>query len=396
MALIRFRSSAPRESAGFLAPDERCRWRRGTGIEPAWNVATRSTLDLKSRPGTSRGNPAVNQDSAPRQEAHVRKSVPGLQKPKVGLFPHGTLRCNLPAVSQYSLPDAARILSVSPARLRYWERTALVSVGSGDTTPTRFEFSDLVSIRGVLALLDQGVPLRRIRRHVEAARRNMPELKDPVRSLRVWLEGSDRIVVRHEGALIEPGGQAVLDFGEADNTGAEPVAELSSGPIDQNELKLEAEEWFAKGCELDTHPETCDQAVECYVQGLELDPYFADCHCNLGAVYFNRGERDTARLCFERCLEIEKDHLEANFNLGNLLEEAGEDQRALYHYRRAVAVDPLYPDLHVNLALLYEKLSRSAQSRKHWKRYLEIDASGPWSEMARDRLASKRTDRLEG
>ena len=180
------------------------------------------------------------------------------------------------------------------------------------------------------------------------------------------------------------------------DTGAEPVAELSSGPIDQNELKLEAEEWFAKGCELDTHPETCDQAVECYVQGLELDPDFADCHCNLGAVYFNRGERDTARLCFERCLEIEKDHLEANFNLGNLLEEAGEDQRALYHYRRAVAVDPLYPDLHVNLALLYEKLSRSAQSRKHWKRYLEIDASGPWSEMARDRLASKRNDRLEG
>ena len=33
-------------------------WRRGTGIEPARNVATRSTLDLKSRPGTSRGNPA--------------------------------------------------------------------------------------------------------------------------------------------------------------------------------------------------------------------------------------------------------------------------------------------------------------------------------------------------
>ena len=37
-----------------------CRgWRRGTGIEPAWNAATRSTLDLKSRPGTSRGNLAV-------------------------------------------------------------------------------------------------------------------------------------------------------------------------------------------------------------------------------------------------------------------------------------------------------------------------------------------------
>ena len=35
------------------------RWRRGTGIEPAWNAATRSTLDLKSRPGTSLGNLAT-------------------------------------------------------------------------------------------------------------------------------------------------------------------------------------------------------------------------------------------------------------------------------------------------------------------------------------------------
>ncbi|MEE3326098.1 MAG: MerR family transcriptional regulator, partial [Myxococcota bacterium] len=129
-------------------------------------------------------------------------------------------------MSQYSLPDAARILSVSPARLRYWERTELVSAGSDESEQTRFEFADLVRIRGVLALLDQGVPLRRIRRHVEAARRHMPELQDPIRSLQVWLEGSDRIVVRHEGALLEPGGQAVLDFGDPDEVRVKPVAEL--------------------------------------------------------------------------------------------------------------------------------------------------------------------------
>ena len=41
------------------------RWRRGTGIEPAQIVATRSTLDLKSRPGTSRGNLAGAEASKP-------------------------------------------------------------------------------------------------------------------------------------------------------------------------------------------------------------------------------------------------------------------------------------------------------------------------------------------
>ena len=299
-------------------------------------------------------------------------------------------------MSRYSLPDAARILSVSPARLRYWERTELVSAQSDEERQTTFEFADLVSIRGVITLLDQGVPLRRIRRHVEAARRHLPELDDPVRSLRVWLEGSDRIVVRHDGALLEPSGQVVLDFGESEIAASKPIAKLTPMPRSPDLLKLEAEECFAKGCELDMDPATSDQAVECYVQGLELDPDFADCHCNLGAVYFNRGERATARCCFERCLEIEKDHLEANFNLGNLLEEAGEDQRALVHYRRALNVDPLYPDLHVNLALLYEKIARPAQSRKHWKRYLQIDASGPWSDTARARVESSEDDRLKG
>ena len=272
----------------------------------------------------------------------------------------------------------------------------MVSAGSDDAAATRFEFADLVSIRGVLALLNQGVPLRRIRRHVEAVRRHMPELKDPVRSLRVWLEGSDRIVVRYEGALLEPGGQAVLDFEESDEVRAKPVARLSDREREEELLKLESEECFAKGCELDTDPKTCDQAVEYYLRGLELDPDFADCHCNLGAVYFNRGDRTLAQHYFERCLAIEKDHLEANFNLGNLLEELGEDHRAVYHYRRALAVDPLFPDLHVNLALIYEKVSRPAQSRKHWKRYLQIDASGPWSDMARDRLASMQSDLLKG
>jgi hypothetical protein len=39
-------------------------WRRGTGIEPAWTAVTQSTLDLKSRPGTSRGNLAASERSS--------------------------------------------------------------------------------------------------------------------------------------------------------------------------------------------------------------------------------------------------------------------------------------------------------------------------------------------
>ncbi len=70
----------------------------------------------------------------------------------------------------YTLDDVARITGVSRARLRYWERTALlepaVARDSGDSRcqDSEFEFGDLVTVRSVLSLLGRGVSLRRIRR----------------------------------------------------------------------------------------------------------------------------------------------------------------------------------------------------------------------------------------
>jgi len=46
-------------------------WRRGTGIEPAWTAVTQSTLDLKSRPGTSRGNLAARERSSDSTTAKI-------------------------------------------------------------------------------------------------------------------------------------------------------------------------------------------------------------------------------------------------------------------------------------------------------------------------------------
>jgi tetratricopeptide (TPR) repeat protein len=287
-------------------------------------------------------------------------------------------------VSTYTVRDAARILKVSPARLRYWKRTELVASGDGSPGPEMLEFRDLVCVRGILGLLEQGVPLRRIRRTVEALRERLPDLDDPLPTLRVWAEGSPRIVVRHDGVLTEPDGQTVLDFGVAE-AAADRVRPLQPPPEPPSDEEV-AEECFAQGCQLDGDPATYDEAIECYRRGIEHAPDFADCHCNLGAVYYNRGDRAAARRCFERCLELEAHHVEANFNLANLLEEEGRDAEALRRYKVALAADPLYPDLHINLALLYEKLGEAGQSRRHWRRYLQLESGGAWSDVARRRL----------
>jgi len=288
-------------------------------------------------------------------------------------------------VREYSLSEVARIFQLSPARLRYWQRTALIPTSAADGQPV-FGFRDLVCIRTVKTLLESGVPIRRIRRSVKNLRERIPELERPLGSLRVWLDGSDRVVVRHGDAWMEPDGQLVLDLAlappEADDVRPlrrEPAPNGGSDPAS-------ALDWFELGCQLDADPRRQDEAMQAYRRAIECDASFSDAHCNLGALHQGRGERDAARACYERALAADPAHVEARFNLAGLLEEAGRDEAALVHYRAAARADPTFADAQLNLALLYERIGLPRRAREHWRRYLGLRPDGTWAELARRRL----------
>ena len=296
-------------------------------------------------------------------------------------------------MSTYTLQNAARILKVAPSRLRYWKRTRLAvpraAAKSRDARQVDYEFRDLVGLRGVLALLEQGISLQRIRGAVEVLRDRLPEIEDPLVALRLWAEGSERMVVEHDGRWMEPDGQILLGFdaGERTSATADDVASIGTlDPCDALEPEPSAGDHFERGCRLDSDPATYGQAIEAYGSALAIDRDFADAWCNLGAVHYNRGERDDARRHFERCLRLDPSHVEAHFNLANQLEEEGCNEMALHHYRAGLVADPFYPDLHINLALLYEKMDMQRAAREHWKRYLQLEPEGSWSEVARLRL----------
>ncbi|HBZ71652.1 MAG TPA: hypothetical protein DEP35_18770 [Deltaproteobacteria bacterium] len=289
----------------------------------------------------------------------------------------------------YSVQDAARICKLSSARLRYWERTALVGPSLTVDSMPAFGFRDLVCIKAALVLIERGVPLRRIRRSLESVRARLPEIDRPLGALRVWIEGSDRVVVRYDGVLLEPDGQTVLDF-RLEPERADDVAYLeqrlrpTGGEAEPDpETALE---WFERGCRLDSEAETQNDAIAAYERSLEADPRFADAHCNLATVHYNQGRRDAARVGYERALALEPDHVEANFNLANLCEEEGRSEAALRHYKAAMRADPLYPEVQLNLALLYEKLGLRRKAREHWRRYLQLEPVGTWAEIARKHL----------
>jgi tetratricopeptide (TPR) repeat protein len=287
-------------------------------------------------------------------------------------------------VADYSLSEVARIFQLSPARLRYWQRTALIPATAVDGQPV-FGFRDLVCIRTVKALLESGVPIRRIRRSVANLRERIPELERPLDSLRVWLDGSDRVVVRHAGALMQPDGQLVLDLALAPPE-ADDVRALRPEPDRSETDPASALDWFELGCQLDAEPGRQEEALQAYRRAVDGDPEFADAHCNLGALHQSRGERELARACYERALDADPAHVEARFNLAGILEESGRDEAALVHYRSAARTDPTFPDVQLNLALLYERIGLPRRAREHWRRYLGLRPEGSWAELARRRL----------
>lgn len=288
-------------------------------------------------------------------------------------------------MTTYSQREAARILGISTARLRSWERSALVRPTARSEAGEAYGFRDLVCVKAILVLLDHGIPLRRIRRTVEQVRERIPELDEPVARLRVWLDGSDRVVVRHDGALFEPDGQMVIDLALAPPR-PDDVATLEPRAGSAADAALSALEWFERGCRLDGRPETLEEAGEAYRRALEADPDFADAHCNLGAVHQQRDRRDAARACYERALDCDPSHVEANLNLASLLEEEGRDEAALAHYKAALRADPLRTEAHLAVALLYERIGLRRRAREHWRRYLQGAPQGAWAELARKRV----------
>jgi DNA-binding transcriptional MerR regulator len=184
-------------------------------------------------------------------------------------------------VSDYSLGDAARILKVSPRRLRYWQKTRLLDSLAQETAEEGVAFRDLVCLRTIVSLLDKGIPLQRIRRNLEILRTRLPEMDDPAAALRLWDEDSHRLVVRNDGRLEEPGGQLLLEFevaaAEAEGR-VSSLAEAAGGGASPAATADEALAWFERGCELDIEASGWDAAIEAYEKALELEPDYADAY----------------------------------------------------------------------------------------------------------------------
>jgi tetratricopeptide (TPR) repeat protein len=283
----------------------------------------------------------------------------------------------------YSLSDAGRLFGLTPQRLRYWERTGFIE-RSGERGGRRYyTFQDLIGLRAAKELLDGGLPLRSVRRGIEALRASLPRVARPLSSVRVVADGQSIVVRDEHDSYDAMSGQLILDF-DVRSLHDDVVRVLKRAtPADNHRV---AYEHYMKGCRLDQREDTMAEAEAAYRRAIEVDPTFANAFTNLGNLLYRRGEIDNAERMYARALQIDNDQPEAFYNLGCLMYDRGELEAAVLNFRRALRADPSFADAHFNMAMALCDAGRHPEAREHWNSYLDLDPTSTWAEIARRHL----------
>ena len=273
----------------------------------------------------------------------------------------------------YSATEVASLLGVTADRVRYFVRAGLLRPQRGPRQEYRFTFQDLVLLRAAVGLLDSGVPLRRVRRALV----HLPEQLPRGRSLSAVRITADagKIVVRAEDRSWNPeSGQGILDFEVATLAqAAAPLAPRLVRDATNREGKLDADDWFQVGCEVEAVSPA--EAAICYRRALALNDKHQDALLNLGRLLHEAGELREAESCYRRVLALVPRDGVAAYNLGVALEDQGRLEGAAEAYATALAADPGNADACYNLAGVCERLGRQGEAVRWLKEYRRLVAS---------------------
>jgi tetratricopeptide (TPR) repeat protein len=277
--------------------------------------------------------------------------------------------------SSYSARQAAQLIGLPESAVRSLARAGVI--GAAGEVPLKLEFRDLAALRTIKALVDEGVPLARVRREVIALHRRLPagrrltELSLEAQGGHIRVRGSaveDAPVVQLELALV-PETLFALD-------GADDLGELHEIPVRRDTAAPQpvaaytADEWFERALALEDAE--VDGAIDAYRRCLRLRPDSTEAWINLGRLYAENGDSENASECFGTALKLDPHDATALYNLGVVAQDAGREKDAILLYMRALEIDPELAEAHYNLATIFDQRGESQQAIRHINEYRKL------------------------
>src|SRR5258707_12456908 len=175
---------------------------------------------------------------------------------------------------RFSPDEVQRILGLTEKQLDYWERLRLVSPRK-EKGIRYYDFRDLIGLRTVKQLVENGVPANRLRRALAALREKLAHADAPLSELRVLSDGG-AVIVERGGTRLEPlSGQFVLNFEMRE---LNETVRVMTG--------RSADEWLAVALEYESEGKNRAQAIDAYERAFCVDPARPDALINCGTLYY--------------------------------------------------------------------------------------------------------------
>lgn len=288
-----------------------------------------------------------------------------------------------PLTDLFSSGEISRLLGISQARLRTFDRAGVVSPTGRRRGRRAYSFSDLIALRTAQSLLERRVRLRDVTRAVGALKRSLPKVTRPLQELRIVSDGQRVVVHTTDGAFEPLTGQMVLDF-EVKALRDDVVRVLR--PSAGRERARTAYELYLRASQLDEDPLSMDDAEMLYREAITLDPWLAIAYTNLGNIRFRRHDAEAAEILYKKALDIDIRQPEAQYNLGYVMLERGQPELSVPLFHGAIEADPKFSDAYFNLAMAYEQIGETSKARPFWKSYIALEPSGTWTEIAKRHL----------
>lgn len=288
-----------------------------------------------------------------------------------------------PACDLFTRGEIARLLKVTPTRLRTLDKAGVVSPSGRRRGRRAYTFEDVIQLRTAQGLLERNVRLRDVTRAVSELRRTLPAVRRPLAELRIVSDGRNVVVHTEQGAYEPLTGQMVLDL-QVKRLRDDVVRVLR--PSAGRDRARTAYELYLQASQLDEDPATMDGAEQLYRRAVELDPWLTIAYTNLGNIRFRRHDAEAAEVLYRKALELDPRQPEAQYNLGYLTLERGDAEGSIPFFVGALQSDPKFSDAYFNLAMAYEQSGHADQAQPYWRSYVELEPHGTWSEIARRHL----------
>ena len=141
----------------------------------------------------------------------------------------------------FSRLQVVNITGLSARQLNYWRRTGVIEPSSiTQGGHARYSFTDLIALKTVKQLLEQGVSLQKVRKSILALLQYLPLQQQPFSELKVIATG-DVVLVFHQGVAMDAitGQEWILEVADLEKEIVKKYPEAFQLVVEQEDLFLE-------------------------------------------------------------------------------------------------------------------------------------------------------------